>query len=171
MRGTAGLAHFAHAARARRLALRVMMHAMVQSRRLSLLPALAGALLLLLALSKFGPGPGSLRQGAARCVPLLERPAPAPTAAESASDAAAAEPRLPAQPPLAAAAWATGNWTAPLPAGLLDRGIVSDGDATARQRLAAKLLAGEPITVGELPGHGPAASGEPLASAALPMLG
>lgn len=60
---------------------------------------------------------------------------------------------LRAQPPLplpGGAAWAApGAWRWPLPADLLDRGIVSDGDPQALQRLGRKLLAGEAITVGE----------------------
>ncbi len=49
------------------------------------------------------------------------------------------------------AAWAApGAWRWPLPDDLLDRGIVSDGDPQALQRLARKMLAGEAITVGEL---------------------
>ena len=47
------------------------------------------------------------------------------------------------------AAWASpGDWRWPLPADFLDRGIVSDGDPQALQRLTRKLLAGEAITVG-----------------------
>ncbi|KAI7846427.1 hypothetical protein COHA_000040 [Chlorella ohadii] len=51
------------------------------------------------------------------------------------------------------AAWAApGAWRWPLPDDLLDRGIISDGDPQALQRLARKMLAGEAITVVTLGG-------------------
>ncbi|PRW50819.1 hypothetical protein C2E21_5446 [Chlorella sorokiniana] len=61
--------------------------------------------------------------------------------------------KLPPPPLPAPAAWAAaGAWRWPLPADLLDRGIVSHGDPQALQRLANKLLAGKPITVVALGG-------------------
>ena len=51
-------------------------------------------------------------------------------------------------PPLLPA-WQGGDWAAPLPTDLLDRGVINEGDPAAAQRLARKLLAGEKVTVGE----------------------
>ena len=54
-----------------------------------------------------------------------------------------APPPLP-QPPL----WMGGEWSAPLPADLLDRGVINEGDPAAAAALARKLLAGQKVTVG-----------------------
>lgn len=51
------------------------------------------------------------------------------------------------------APWLRGSaWEFPVPPELLDRGIVSEGDPAAASRLAAKLLARQPISVAALGG-------------------
>lgn len=44
---------------------------------------------------------------------------------------------------------ATGNWSYPLPAAQLDKGLIYEGDPAAASRLALKLLADEAISLGE----------------------
>lgn len=90
-------------------------------RPLSLLPVAVALLLLVLGLRTWSSD-------------LLQRsPWVAPLAAP-----------LPPPAPL----WMGGQWSAPLPPDVLDRGVINEGDPAAAAALARKLLAGQKVTVG-----------------------